>query len=145
MKGQGALFFNPDPCHRWIGPSSWGEAVINGELITCLLDSGSQLNFVTPAYAHKHGMDMFPLDCLAEEVGDAIPPIQGICGILVQPTGFIIMKVQVPCVTGYDEDQVAIVLDEPGIKECPVILGTPTLYRVMEVIKESEIADLSIP
>ena len=88
---------------------------------------------------------MFPLECLAEEVGDAIPPIQGIGGILVKFTGFVIMRVQVPCATGYDEDQAAIVLDDPGMKECPVILGTPTLYQVMEVLKESKIANLAIP
>ena len=28
--------------------------------------------------------------------------------------------------------------------ECPVILGTPTLYRVMKVIKESEISKLAV-
>ena len=55
------------------------------------------------------------------------------------------MRVQIPCVPGYDEDQVAIVLDDPGMKECPVISGTPTLYWVMEVIKESEITALATP
>ena len=29
--------------------------------------------------------------------------------------------------------------------EWPVILGTPTLYRIMEVIKESEISKLAVP
>ena len=48
------------------------------------------------------------------------------------------MNVKVPCVQGYDEDQIALVMDDPGMSEWPVILGTPTLYRVMEVIKESE-------
>ena len=43
-----------------------------------------------------------------------------------------------PCVTGYNEDQVTIVLDDPGMKECPVILGMPTLYQVMEVIEEGQ-------
>ena len=90
-------------------------------------------------------MNVFPLECLAEEVGNAIPPIQGIGGIMVQPTGLVIVRVQIPCVAGYDEDQVAIVLDDPGMKECPVILGTPTLYRVMEVIKQSEISTLATP
>ena len=105
----------------------------------CLLDNGAQLNFVTPAYAQLRKMNVFPLDRLAKEVGNAILPI------MVKPTGFVIMRVQVPCMVGYDEDQVAIVLDDPGMKECPVILGMPTLYRVMEVIKEGEISDLTIP
>ena len=55
------------------------------------------------------------------------------------------MNVKVPCVQGYNEDQVALVMDDPGMTECPVILGTSTLYRVMEVIKESEISRLAVP
>ena len=31
------------------------------------------------------------------------------------------------------------------MKDCPVILGMPTIFRVMEVIKESEISKLAIP
>ena len=33
---------------------------------------------------------------------------------------------KVPGVEGYDEDQIAIVMDDPGMTEWPVILGTPT-------------------
>ena len=145
MKGQGVPYLNPDPFQWWIGPKNLSEAVIDGELTTCLLDNGAQLNFITPAYARQRNMNVFPLERLAEEVGDAIPPIQGIGGIMVQPTGFVIVRVQIPCVVGYDEDQVTIVLDDPGMKECPVILGMPTLYWVMEVIKESEISALATP
>ena len=50
-----------------------------------------------------------------------------------------------PLHQGYNEDQIAIVLDDPSMKECPVILGTPTLYRAVQVIKESEIAQLAVP
>ena len=145
VKGQRVPYLNPDPFQWWIGPKNLGEAVIDGELTTCLLDNGAQLNFITPAYARRRSMNVFPLERLAEEVGDTIPPIQGIGGIMVQPTGFVIVRVQIPCVAGYDEDQVAIVLDDAAMKECPVILGTPTLYQVMEVIKESEISTLAMP
>ena len=55
------------------------------------------------------------------------------------------MNVQVPCVKGYNEDQIAIVMEDPGLKDFQVILGTATIYRVMEVIKESEISELAIP
>ena len=63
----------------------------------------------------------------------------------MEPVGFVLMNVKVPYVHGYDEDQVAIVMDDPNMSECPVILGTPTFYRVMEVIKESEISKLALP
>ena len=90
-------------------------------------------------------MDIMSLDRLAQEIGGPLPLITGMGGSLVEPTGFVLMNVKVPCVQGYDEDQVTLVMDDPGMTECPVILGTSTLYRVMEVIKESEISKLAVP
>ena len=55
------------------------------------------------------------------------------------------MNVQVPYIKGYNEDQIAIVMEDPGLKDFQVILGTATIYRVMEVIKESKILELTIP
>ena len=122
-----------------------GKALIDDELVSCLLDNGAQLNFITPAYAQERGMDIVSLDSLAEEIEGAIPLIRGLGGISVEPVGFIMMNVKVPGVEGYDEDQITIVMDDPGMTEWAVILGTPTLYRVMEVIKESEISKLVVP
>ena len=85
------------------------------------------------------------LDYLAQEIGGSIPLIRGIGGISVEPIGFVMMNVQVPCVQGYNEDQIAIVMIYHGMSEWPVILGTPTFYRIMEVIKESEISKLAVP
>ena len=85
------------------------------------------------------------LDYLAQEIGGSVPLIRGLGGISVEPVGFIMMNVKVPCVRGYNEDQIAIVMDDPGMTEWLVILGTPTLYRIMEVIKESEISKLAVP
>ena len=90
-------------------------------------------------------MDIMSLDWLAQEIGGLLPLIAGMGGSLVEPTGFVLMNVKVPCIQGYDEDQVALVMDDPGMTECPIILGTSTLYRVMEVIKESEISKLAVP
>ena len=138
-------YLNSDAFSRFIGPKNWGQALIDDELTTCLLDNGAQLNFITPAYAIERGMDIMSLDRLAEEIGGQLPFIMGMGGSLVKPTGFILMNVKVPCVKGYDEDQVALVMDDPGMVEFPVILGTSTLYRVIEVIKESEISKLAVP
>ena len=142
---QRVTHLNPDPFKRFIGPKNWGEAIIDGELVTCLLDNGAQLNFMTPAYAEKRNLDVYSLERLAQEIGGPLPPIRGIGGILVEPTGFAMVNIQVPCVKGYNEEQIVIVLDDPSMEECPVILGTPTLYRVMQVIKESEITKLATP
>ena len=74
-----------------------------------------------------------------------MPSIHGIGRIKVKPLGFVIMNVRIPCIKGYNEDQIAIVLDDPSMKECPVILVTPTLYRAVQVIKESETTQLAVP
>ena len=142
---KGTPYLNPDPFCHFIGPRNWGEALIDDKLTTCLLDNGSQLNFVTPTYAHERGMDILSLDTLAKEIGGQLPPIAVMGGGMIKPEGFVIMNVRVPCVRGYNEDQIAIVLEDPEMKDCPVVLGTPTLFRVMEVIKESEISELAMP
>ena len=53
----------------------------------------------------------------------------------------MILQVQIPYVPSYDEDQVALVVSEDSnfLKRCQVILGTPTISRVVRVMKESEI------
>ena len=142
---KGVPYLNPNPYCRFISPKNLGKALIDGELTTCLLDNGAELNFITPTYAHERGMDIMSLESLAQEIGGKIPPIVGIGGIMVEPEGFIMMNVQILCVKGYNEDQIAIVMDDPGLKDFPVILGMPTIYHVMEVIKESEISELVVP
>ena len=142
---KGTPYLNPDPFCRFIGPRNWGEALIDDKLTTCLLDNGSQLNFVTPTYAHERGMDILSLDTLTQEIGGQLPPIAVMGSGMIKPEGFVIMNVRVPCVRGYNEDQITIVLEDPEMKDCPVVLGTPTLFRVMEVIKESEISELAVP
>ena len=120
-----APYLNPDAFYRFIGPKNRGKALIDDELATCLLDNGAQLNFITPAYAQEQGMEIMSLDYLAREIGGPILPIRGIGGIPVEPVGFVIMNVKVPCVQGYDEDQVAIVMDDPDMSQCPVIWALP--------------------
>ena len=139
-----APYLNPDAFRRFIGPKNLGKVLVDDELVTCLLDNAAQLNFITPTYAQERGMDIMSLDYLAEEIGGAIPHISGIGGISVEPVRLIMMNVKVPGIAGYDEDQIAIVMDDPGMMEWPVILGTPIIYRVMEVIKESEISKLAV-
>ena len=59
-------YLNPDAFSRFIGPKNWGQALINNELTTCLLDNSAQLNFITPAYAVERGMYIMSLDRLAQ-------------------------------------------------------------------------------
>ena len=105
---------NPDAFCRFIGPKNLGKALIHDKLATCLLDNGAHLNFINPAYAQEQGMDIMSLDCLAQEIGGSVPLIRGLGSISVEPIGFVMMNVKVLCVQGYDEDQIAIVMDDQG-------------------------------
>ena len=136
---------NLDAFRRFIGPKNLGKVLVDDKLTTCLLDNGVQLNFIMPAYSQEWGMDIMSLDYLAKEIGGAISHISGIGSISVEPVGFVMMNIKVPSIAGYDEDQITIVMDDPGMTDRPVILGTPTIYQVMEVIKESEISKLAVP
>ena len=60
-------------------------------------------------------MDIMSLDYLAQEIGGSVLLIRGLGGISVEPIGFVMMNVKVPCVRGYNEDQIAIVMDDPGM------------------------------
>ena len=50
------------------------------------------------------------------------------------------MRVQIEDMPHYDEQQVVFVLDDPSrfSTRIPVILGTPTINRVMQTMKETE-------
>ena len=52
----------------------------------------------------------------------------------------MILRVQIPYVPSYDEDQVALVVAEDSnfLKRCQVIIGTPTINRAVQVMKELE-------
>ena len=65
-------------------------------------------------------MDIMSLDRLAQEIGGQLPLIKGMGGSMVEPTGFILINVKVPCVRGYDEEQITLVMDDPEMSECPV-------------------------
>ena len=58
----------------------------------------------------------------------------------MEPIGFTLMRVQIKGMPHYNEQQVIFVLDDPSgfSTRIPVILGTPTINRVMQTMKESE-------
>ena len=71
----------------------------------------------------------------------------GLGGRRTCPLGFVIARLQVKEVTGYDEDAVFLVVPDGSNfgKRVPIVLGTCTLARVINVIKESEMDRISMP
>ena len=60
--------------------------------------------------------------------------------------GYVIIRVQVEGIWGCDEDQVALVIpDSTGFgSQVLVTLGMPTINWIINMIKESEIDELSV-
>ena len=71
----------------------------------------------------------------------------GLGNTLTQPIGYIIIWVQVEGVQGYAEDQIALVVPDLSsfMVWAPVILGTPMIGHITNVIKESEMDVLATP
>ena len=68
-------------------------------------------------------------------------PLGGMGGHVQEPLGYVILRVQIPYVPSYDEEQVALVVEDDSsfISKCPVVLGTPTINRAVRAMKESEL------
>ena len=80
---------------------------------------------MTPEFVKAHSLDVGPLSNLVDDT----LKINGRGELFSQPFGYVIIRVQVEGVKGYDEDQVALVIPDStafGIR-VPVILGTPTI------------------
>ena len=69
----------------------------------------------------------------------------GLGNTYMRPLGYVIIWVQVDRVQGYDEDQINLVIPDLSnfAAQIPVILGTPTISQVVNVMKEVEIDALA--
>ena len=108
-----------------------------------LLDNGTQINTIMPGYVENHSLDIKPIsDLMGRPVTCA-----GLGNALTWPIGYVIIRVQVDEVQGYDEDQIVLVILDLSnfVAWVPVILGTPTIVHIMNVIKESKMVKLVTP
>ena len=135
-------YWNEDALSRWLGPENLGWAILDGVQTWVLVDNGARVNSVMPAYICQHGLGVRPISELDHSLNpfwDRIPLV-GLGGGHVEPTGFTLMRVQIEGMPHYDEQQVVSMLDDPSgfSARIPVILGTPTINRVVQTMKESE-------
>ena len=71
----------------------------------------------------------------------------GLGNAYMRPLGYVIIWVQVDEVQGYDKNQIALVILNLSnfVAQVPVILGTPTISCIINVMKEMEIDPLAMP
>ena len=115
---------------------------MDGRRTRVLLDTGARVNSVTPAYVRKHKMkvgSIAALDHSLNPFGRRVPLV-GVGG-RARTLGYVLIRVQVEGVPGYDEDQVAFVVDDLSTSfaiRVLIVLGTPTINRVIATMKESD-------
>ena len=108
-----------------------------------LLDTGANVNMITPECVVALGLQMGPLTDL-HEGGITIDQPFNYEGRLI---GYIIMSVQINGISGYNEDQVVLVGHSSAefAHHVPIILGTPTMDWAIKTLKESKIDRLATP
>ena len=136
-------FLNPNPFHWWYGIENIAKVRINGESCMALLNNGPQVNTIMWSFVEDLSFDVGPLSDL---VGGWVTCV-GLGNTLTWPLGYVIILVQVDRVQGYDKDQIAQVITDLSnfVAQVPVILGTPTISCITNVIKEKEIDTLAVP
>ena len=116
---------------------------IDGLSAFALLDTGCQINLVTPEFVTERGLEMGSMNTLVDQEVKVV----GVAGLTSQPLGYVTLQVQVDGVSGYNEPQIALVVPDNSefARRVPVTLGTPVIGRVVNVIKESELDAISTP
>ena len=131
------------PTAHWIRPEMLVDLMIEGRNVNALVDSGSQVNTITPAFVQQYGFPVLPLKDLVDHPLN----LAGLGRKCTIPLGFIILCMQVREITGYDEDIVFLMVPDESEFGCrvPLVTGTCTIARIINVIQESEIDHLSMP
>ena len=128
---------------RWVGPETLVDVVLEGCEALALADSGSQVNTMMPEFVQERGYPVLPLSGLVNYPLHLV----GLGGRHTCPLGFVITRLQVKEVAGYDEDVIFLVVPDGSNfgKRVPIVIGMCTLARVINVIKESEMDRISTP
>ena len=99
-------FLNPDPFQQWYGMENVAKVKINGESYMALLDKGAQVNTITLRYIKEHSL---PVGLITDLMGSKVTCI-GLGNAYTKLLGYIVIRVQVDGVQGYDEDQIALII-----------------------------------
>ena len=107
-----------------------------------LLDNGAQVNTIKPRYVKEHSL---PVGLITDLMGSKVTCV-GLGNAYTKPLGYVVIWVQVDGVQGYDEDQITLIIPDFSnfVVRVPIILGTPTIGRVVNIMKEAEMDALAM-
>ena len=96
------------PTSNWLRPETMVELTMEGRNFNTLADSGNQVNTITPTLVQQYGFPVLPL----EDLVDYQLNLVGLGGKRTSPLGFVILRVQMWGIAGYDEDVVFLVVPD---------------------------------
>ena len=98
---------------------------------------------ITPRYIKEHSLQVGPITYL---MGSKVACV-GLGNTYTRLLGYVVIWVQVDGVWGYDEDQIALIIPDHSnfATRIPIILGTPTIGRVVKVMRGAEMDALAMP
>ena len=106
--GNSISLFVDGPTTNWLGPEAVVKLVVEGCEVNTLADSGSQVNTVTPEFVTQNGWPVLPL----EDLVDHPLHLVGLGGNRTWPLGFVVLRVQVKEITGYNEDVIFLIVPD---------------------------------
>ena len=91
----------------------------------------------------QYGFPVLPLEDLVNHPLNLV----GLGGKRTCPLGFIILRMQVWEIAGYNEDVVFLMVPNESEfgQRVPLVIGTCTIGQIINIIQESEIDHLSMP
>ena len=97
-------YHNPDPLVRLIGKTNEASAVVDGVLITCLIDSGSNMSAMVKSFAKELGLEIKPLHTILdiEVTGGGTCPYYG----------YVECRLQLPQIKKFDVDVLMLIIDD---------------------------------
>ena len=107
--------------------------ILDGVETTCLIDNGAQENSVTPVFIRDRGLDVGLIQDLNQHNGRI--PLSRLGGRVMEPLGYVMLRVQILYVPSYNKDLV-VSEDSNFLRKCEVVLGTPTINRAIQAMKE---------
>ena len=124
---------NADPLAQIISTETMADVIIDDAEACALLDSGATADLMTFAYAKARNLDIRLMsDCFMNK--------NLVARFKVTMSGYIEYNLQIPGISSYDCDQVALVAEENTEfdKEVPLTIGRRQ-DTILEALKEGEI------
>ena len=136
-------FLNLNHFQQWYGIENVAKVKINGESCMALLDNDVQVNNITLRYIKKDSLQVGPITDLMSSKVTCV----GLGNAYTRPLGYMVIQVQVEGVRAYNEDQIALVIPDFSnfAARVPIILGTPTIGQVLNMMREGEMDALAMP